>query len=236
MKKNIIIFLLGLLLIISGLLIGGIKELGNIFSRFVDSDIILFEDGYHGFTSTYDLNEVKELDLEINNAKVAICNDDVDKITLQVENAPNSIYFKLEENVLKVSSNVLFNLNNHKMDIKIYVPRDYMFNDVSMEVNGGVVELNNLVSQQLDIELNAGIIRGRNCMITKGYDIECNAGEIELINEDSLSQFGYDIDCNLGEVYVGNIHHSGFVENTSEYKDKMVNVECNLGKVDIRGN
>lgn len=234
--KNLIVFLIGLSLIITGLFLGGINGISAVISRVLNEDVTLFDGSLQNFSFDPTNNKINELDLTLNNAIINVYEDDVEYLQLRLENAPKNVKTVFDEYKLIIKDQRFINIKNEKMIVNIYVPRNFVFNDVSLEVNGGVIEINQLNTKQLDIDLNAGFIKGNDCFVEQEYDIECNAGDIDLISKNSLQDYGYDIDCNIGKVKIGNIHHNGIVEYMSEYKDKMINIDCNVGKVEIRGN
>jgi len=120
-----------------------------------------------------------------------------------------STNFKIESN----NKNIIVNKNNSKLIIKekksnwfsnndmndliIYIPTDFTFDNVSLETGAGNVDIKNLSTKTLELNLGAGKVNIDDLTVFKGTEIDGGAGEIIIENSDITN---LDLDMGLGKL------------------------------------
>ncbi len=109
------------------------------------------------------------------------------------------------------------NSGNGKSDITIYLPSDFVAEEVKIEAGAGNIDVEELTTKKLDINAGAGNISGRNITASQ-VDLDGGVGDIDL-EEVDLSNA--NIDCG-----VGNINLQGILLGKNK-------IECGVGEVDL---
>lgn len=103
--------------------------------------------------------------------------------------------------------------------ITLYVPRDFMFGTVEVELGAGVLEFSDLrAGDCISLEVGAGQI-GIDNLQSNELNLEIGAGEIELENMEVWGELA-------AEIGMGNFEAHGTV-----YAD--ANIQCSMGNVDL---
>lgn len=103
--------------------------------------------------------------------------------------------------------------------ITLYVPRDFMFGTVDMEMGAGVMEFSDLrAGDCISIEVGAGQIVIDNIQSNE-IELEIGAGEIELKNMEVWGKL-------TAEIGMGNFEANGVVMGDAD-------IECAMGNVDL---
>lgn len=171
--------------IFSGIMIG-VSKLSNIFRS---DDTISKELGDLNIKNT----NITQLDIDINYANLIIKTGD----TLKVETNNKNIDYqeKNDKLIIKEKKYNWFKTKNES-DLIIYVPNNYSFNDISIEAGAGKVNLENINTKKLELDLGAGKAIISNLVVTQSSEIEGGAGEINIKNS-SINNL--DLDCGAGK-------------------------------------
>lgn len=109
------------------------------------------------------------------------------------------------------------NSGNGKSNITIYLPSDFVADDVKIEAGAGNINIEELTTKRLDINAGAGNISGKNITASQ-VDLDGGVGDIDF-EEVNLSNA--DIDCG-----VGNINLQGYLLGRNK-------IDCGVGEVDL---
>lgn len=189
----------------------GIIAIGNIFNNNDNSINTLTGD----LQTTKIKNEIKKLDIETKGVNIII--NEGNEFKIETDN--KDIKIKESYNKLLIVEN-----NNswiHKTDyteLIIWVPKDYQFNEVSIENGAGKIEINKLDTKSIELDLGAGQVDIINLNVSRESDINGGAGEINIENSYinnldldlgvgkttlNASLYGIsEIDCGIGELVV----------------------------------
>lgn len=165
----------------------GIISIGNIFGN---------NDNNQTDTLT-NLNiktNAKILDIEVKNTNITIKKG----YTLKAET--NNKNIKVNQNNNKISieetRHNYFNKNTNT-NLVIYLPSDYIFNEVSIENGAGKINIDWVHTEKLNLDLGAGKVDINNLTVTKSIDIDGGAGEVTITNGNINN---LDLDIGIGKI------------------------------------
>lgn len=203
-----------------------------------------------GFTKDINGSDIYELDIDVNAGNIKVVVADSFKVEVNTSNV------KVEETggVLSIEEKSKLNIFNKKnQEIILYVPENYTFDDVNVELGAGKIEIdklditntfylelgagtcnfNDVKSDSAKIECGAGEIKGN--INANDIDLSCGAGNVLLTALGTKDSFGYDLDVGIGKLKVGDISINGIgnekIENLDT--DNMIKVDCGAGNVNI---
>lgn len=117
--------------------------------------------------------------------------------------------------------------NMNMRRIQILIPDGHRFHDMDMEVKGGAVIADQLLTEKLDIDMAAGNIELYNANVIEmdgdinvgaflyegaiGHkaDVNCNVGSISLNLKGKKTDYDYEISTSLGSVEIDGNEYSG---------------------------
>lgn len=181
-----------------------------------------------GSGKTVDINKsfenVTSLSAEPGVGTFKIKQGDSDQVEVIAENvSDNFVVEKSSSGHLKLKGRVNFwnffdgDSVNGNSKITIYLPKDFVGEDVDINAGAGNIEIEALSTKKLDIDAGAGNIKGQN-IVAEQVDLDGGVGEIDLEQVDFTK---VDIDCG-----VGNINLQGSLYGKSE-------IECGVGEVTL---
>ena len=159
-------------------------------------------------------NKIDELDIDINSSKLVFKYDVIFKIE-----ANTNVKIKEKNNKLTIEEkNTLFNDTDE--EIIVYLPNNYIFNEVSIEAGSSEININELYTNKLELDLGAGAIYINNLNVYKNASIESGAGKLEI--ENSIIN-NLDLDMGVGKVILNTI-----LNGSNEINAGMGDLEINL--------
>ena len=243
LKASLILGVIGIILCIVAVVCGSSLDL-----NYLKEKISL--DGKREINYDVESNNISDLKIKIGAANVKIMEGDsfkiegkINKVSIVEKN--NTLYIE-DENKINI-----FGKNNNQ--IIVYVPNEYEFKNVEMEIGagqididkiniknkfdlkigGGLAILNNVLCEDAKIECGAGKIEGN--ISANNIDIECGAGNTELKLEGSKDEYNYDLDVGVGRIKVGDVTINSAdkkeMRNTNE--NRSIKVDCGTGNVNI---
>jgi len=182
-----------------------------------------------GSTNTVDVSHsfenVKSLSAEPGVGTFTIKVGESDKVEVVAENVSEK--FSAEKSFsgeLKIKDNWsfwnLFNGNsnlNGKAKITIYIPKDFVAENIEIDAGAGNVNMESLTTKKLEINAGAGNIYGKNITANK-VKMDGGVGEITL-EQANLT----DVDIESG---VGNVNVQGGMYGRSK-------IDCGVGEVKL---
>lgn len=134
--------------------------------------------------------DITYLDIDVDDVNIII--KEGDKLELET----NSKYLKTKEDNKKLyieqKENNWFN-KEKTADLIIYLPKDFEFNDISIEAGAGKIEIEKLITNKLELDLGAGKVNVNNIEVLNKTKIDGGAGEV-IINNGILN----DLDLEMG--------------------------------------
>lgn len=230
--------LLALILLCSGMLLGGFSQLKSTY--FNSNDLLDVFD--------YEFEGIKKLDIDVDASKVIIEEYEGSSVKVTANK-----FIKVENNgdrlTLKDSFS-FFNLNKLENEITVYIPVNYQFDDVSLNVDAGNFKVTNIYATDLKIEIDAGNFEAKK-IVTENLDAEIDAGKavielldcqnsdfdcdvssLEIMMAGSEADYQYDINSDLGSIKIGNYKYDGF-ENEHHFGTGSRKIKINSDASDI---
>lgn len=135
----------------------------------------------------------------------------------------------------------------------IQVPKGNILNEASFEIGAGILEIENIKADSLDISVGAGeaVVKrfetaqldvecgaGKGALsgsVTKEASVECGVGELAMALSGNQRDYDYRLKCGIGELTVGNDSYTGFDSKRSidNGTGKLMDINCGIGQVKI---
>lgn len=119
-----------------------------------------------------------------------------DKLTVETDN--KNINVKQDLNKISIEEKSHFDFfNSNKSKVIVYVPTNFKFDDVFIEVGAGTMEADYINTSKLNLKIGAGTITLDEIYSTTSSNIETGAGEVVI----KKSEFNdLSLDCGIGQI------------------------------------
>lgn len=200
---------------------------------------------------------VTGIDLDLAAGKVEFVDGDGSEVRVDTDNLSKRLGFRcyMDGNELKLTSKKRFSGVNNigRGTITVQIPKEMTFEEVSLSMGAGTLEMNHIYTRDLSVEIGAGevildhfqadeaefecgagsITAGGD--IRSSADIHCGVGSIVYTASGREEEYNYDIECGVGEVICGDNHFSGLGkdQHIDNDADKDISVEGGVGSVII---
>lgn len=155
--------------------------------------------------STIITNDIKILDIDLNNTKLTITNDDIFKVE-----ASKSIKVNIDNDKLKIKENNDFLHKQANNEVIIYIPNSYTFDEINLENGVGKINIENLNTNTLDLDLGVGNVNILKLNVLNNIKIESGTGSLN-INECIINNL--ELDMGVGKVTInGIINGESFID------------------------
>lgn len=211
--------------------------------------------GHFGNRSLEEVNETVEgdirgLELHVQAGSVLVSEGDAFSITERTEGKP--LYSVVENGIWKLSAGEKgyedgaaiggFYVDNEGIywkaglgEVHITIPRGASLDEVSIEVEGGGVEIDQISCRNMEIELQAGSVNFRGD-VKERLSAECQAGEISGLLAGRREDFNVDMECSVGSVNVGGATWAGLFmdqEGAGGSGKKEMELSCEAGSINL---
>ncbi|EDS74251.1 DUF4097 domain-containing protein [Thomasclavelia spiroformis DSM 1552] len=230
--------LMALILLISGTILGGFSQLK---STYFDSINI-------SNNNEYEFTGINDLEIEVDASKVIIQEYDGSIIKVSSNSATKIIN---ENNTLIIEDN--FNIFNLNKKITIYIPINYQFNNVDINIDASDFEAENIYATDIEVSIDAGNFGAKKITSTnlnvevdagkatidlldcQNSYFDCDVGDIEAMMVGNEVDYSYDVSCDLGSVRIGNYKTDGLSDDYSFSGGmKKISVNCDASDIDIK--
>ncbi len=169
-------------------IIGGIVS----FFGFITYD----NDDYLKEMESFDteFSNIQNLDIDIKAAELVI------EIGEEFDVSTNNKYVRVSEknNVLKIEERKHQTiLGDNKSKVIITIPKNYNFLDVSLDTGVGLVDISELITNKMDLDVGVGDVKITNLQVLKEASIDGGVGKIN-INDSEINNL--DLDIGVGDV------------------------------------
>lgn len=147
--------------------------------------------------STIITNDIKILDIDLNNTKLTITNDDVFKV-----DASKNIKVNIDNDKLKIKENNDFLNKKANDEVIIYIPNSYTFDEIKLENGVGKINIENLNTNTLDLDLGVGNVNILKLNVLNNIKIESGTGSLN-INECIINNL--ELDMGVGKVTINGV-------------------------------
>lgn len=158
-------------------------------------------------------DDVSILDIDVLYTNLVIKEGDI----LKAETNNKNIITSHNENklIIKEKKHISFNNDN---DLIVYIPKDFIFDGVSIDVGAGNFEIDALNTKILELDLGAGKTNIENLYVLGSADIDGGAGDFSILNGEINN---LDLDIGVGKTTL-----------TSTLLGKS-EIDAGVGKLDI---
>lgn len=161
---------------------------------------------------------IQVLDIDLKRTNLVIQTGD----TLEVKT--NNQYININQNKdtlsIEEKKHSWFSKRNSHLEVIVTLPIDITLEEVDIENGAGTIEIENITSKQLSLDLGAGKTTIKKLNISKKAKIEGGAGEMNLL-ETTL----YNLDLDIG---VGKATISGILLGENKIDAGVGEIEINL--------
>ena len=172
---------MALILLISGTILGGFSQLK---STYFDSINI-------SNNNEYEFTGINDFEIEVDASKVIIQEYDGSIIKVSSNSATKIIN---ENNTLIIEDN--FNIFNLNKKITIYIPINYQFNNVDINIDASDFEAENIYATDIEVSIDAGNF-GAKKITSTNLNVEVDAGKATIDLLDCQNSY---FDCDVGDL------------------------------------
>lgn len=159
-------------------------------------------------------NEATILDIDLEAANFIV--EFGDKLQLETNNENIKVTEDYGKLIVKEKHRNWF--KNRNMDVVLYIPRDYVFENVELETGAGKIEIEALSSRRLNFDLGAGNVLIKNLFVGEKAEIDTGAGNFTISNGDISN---LDLDMGVGKTTINS--------KLNGYSD----IDCGVGEINL---
>lgn len=222
-QKTVKYIALGFAICLSVFIISTIAHVAiEIITGFADADEKAVSD-------TFTFEDVDSLDIEFGagNLKIKSFGDE-----FKVEvNEMVGFSHKVEHGKLFIESGMGSVFDTGDAYIEITVPKDFILEDLNIELGAGNATLTDLSINKMDAEIGAGKLQGNGLSIEK-TTIEVGAGKATLEYAGSLSDYSIELEKGVGKASVDGENYDADTHINKSAKNKIEG-EVGVGKISL---
>lgn len=253
-KSNYVVIgslIIALILFISGTMMGGFNQLRTLYRNGELSIDVPF-----GKTANYveEYTNVENMSIQAEKGVFEFIEYDGNVIKVEANNVSKKMKLYQDNNTLVIKENFgLSNLVNSHAEIKIYIPINYEFNNIDLELDAGKMTVGNLTARNIEIDVDVGDFEAQNLstssleldvdagnaeidlLNSERIELNCDVGDIDIILSGSETDYSYDAKCDLGDITIGNYSSEGVSEKHSHHGGtrKLV-ADCDMGSISVK--
>lgn len=256
MKKTtwlvIISLVIALVLFISGVILGGVDELVSVYHQ-GELNISL------PFIRTKDIEQefvdIEDLDIEASAGNFVINEYNGDKIKVVAKNVSRRTELYQDNDKLVFKENFRFGFFpiNNNTKVEIYIPENYQFDKVKIDIDAASFKVTDLLAEELEIDVDAGSFKADKITADKIFvdvdagnakiglldskksEFDADVGDIKVTMTGSESDYSYEADCDLGDIEIGSYRGDG-VSDEYQYRggNRSIKADCNVGSIIVK--
>lgn len=247
-------FLLAIVLFICGTMINGFSELEALYNK---GDLAVNVPWLKGSDKTMEFEGIKNLDIQAEAGTIEFSEYDGSTIKVEAKNISQKTTIVQEDKTLVIEDSsrlgYLIGRSNLKTKIKIYVPYDYEFVKVELEVDAGQMQATNLKAQNLEIDVDAGKFTADHLISayskvevdageikiglldSENSEFNCDAGNIEVTMSGNESDYSYEADVAVGDITIGSYRCDGLSDEHNHHGGpRKIVADCDVGSIKIK--
>lgn len=234
---------IGIVLCIVGFFMNGLGELPNEAQKLSKYVTIRSYGKARNVSTELSIDNNCDLSLELSAVNGTIKYYDGAVIKVEADNVDSDYEFKYDGRKADISFD---GVNNKKQagNVKLYLPRNIRFNDVSLDFDATNITMEALQCAQLDLESDASKVTIKrlqvdgktsvandmgdlrlNYLNTNSFDIENDMGNVEATMAGARNQYHVDKDGNMSSIHVS--------KTDEVVGNKNITIDTDLGNVSI---
>lgn len=196
--------------------------------------------------------DVDSLDIQFGAGVLELVETDDDRILVECLSDSRFVQTDMDDDTLEIST-VYEVAKRKKISLRIHIPKDKRFDQVSLKLGASAVTAESLNANSLDVELGAGTFTGTgkivaeesqwqvgmgelslNYLDCEDLDMDCGMGSMSVTMARSQEDYDCDVTCQAGAVTVGNNDFSmGSHHLESDDANREMKIQCGMGSVDL---
>lgn len=202
-------------------------------------------------------SNIREIEGEVFAGNIVVKAVDGSEITVETEGVSERLGFSSYEKegtlYLKTKENLKEWSGMNVGTITVSIPKDMIFEEVSLDIGAGKLEVESVCADSFSVEAGAGEVdilyfdardAEINCgagsvtacgRATEEMDVDCGIGQVSLTLDGCEEDYNYDISCGVGEIVCGDKSYSGIGHDdyVNHGAKKEMDIECGVGQIHI---
>lgn len=202
-------------------------------------------------------SNIREIEGELFAGNIVVKAADGAEITVETEGISERLGFSSYEKggtlYLKTKENLKEWSGMNVGTITVSIPKDMVFEEVSLDIGAGKLEVESVCADSFSVEAGAGEVdilyfdareAELDCgagsvtacgRVTGEMDVDCGIGQISLTLDGCEEDYNYEISCGVGEIVCGDRSYSGIGrdEYVNNGAGKEMDIECGVGQIHI---
>lgn len=244
----IVILVIGIVMAISGIILGGRLDDLNFINK----------------VSTININEeyqdINSLELNLKYGEIKIKNGETFKIegivpdNISFESSVKNGKWTINDNKKNKIVMLWSGFSSNNYDVTIYIPSNTVLDEININIGACKLDMDELIANSVKINVGAGSlnvnkINAKSAKINCGAgkvsinsatlsksEIECGVGSININLNGKQDAYNYDITTGIGSINIGDNTYSGFgstrtIENVNS--DNRIKLDCGVGSINV---
>lgn len=164
-----------------------------------------------------ELEQFSKMKLEISTANLTVKSEG-NSYRVEKYQIPKNTKIESKDGVLEIKNEKIFNKNDSKSSITVYIPENVEIDDVAIEIGAGTVNIEEIKAKNVDFDFGAGNVELENISVNNNTKIQCGAGQV-IIKKSELTNANIDAG-------VGKLSYLGELKGNSK-------ISCGVGSVQL---
>jgi len=164
-----------------------------------------------------ELEQFSKMKLEISTANLTVKSEG-NSYRVEKYQIPKNTKIESKDGVLEIKNEKIFNKNDSKSSITVYIPENVELDDVAIEIGAGTVNIAEIKAKNVDFDFGAGNVELENISVNNNTKIQCGAGQV-IIKKSELTNANIDAG-------VGKLSYLGELKGNSK-------ISCGVGSVQL---
>ena len=164
-----------------------------------------------------ELEQFSKMKLEISTANLTVKSEG-NSYRVEKYQIPKNTKIESKDGVLEIKNEKIFNKNDSKSSITVYIPENIELDDVAIEIGAGTVNIAEIKAKNVDFDFGAGNVELENISVNNNTKIQCSAGQV-IIKKSELTNANIDAG-------VGKLSYLGELKGNSK-------IRCGVGSVQL---
>ncbi len=166
-----------------------------------------------------ELEQFSKMKLEISTANLTVKSEG-NSYRVEKYQIPKNTKIESKDGVLEIKNEKIFNKNDSKSSITVYIPENVELDDVAIEIGAGTVNIAEIKAKNVDFDFGAGNVELENISVNNNTKIQCGAGQV-IIKKSELTNANIDAG-------VGKLSYLGELKGNSKISCGVGNVQLDL--------
>lgn len=207
------------------------------------------ETGTEGITTSYAIDKIKNLDVDIDAAELTFCEGTkTDQIVVTLRKGKEKYYdVGMDGDTLEIEYDTesrVTRSNGNTPKIMVEIPAGMTFEEMDLDIGAAetVFELTNVSCEHLNLDVGAGVVTAKEFTVTGRMDVSIGVGSAEI---DGGTYQDIKLECGMGDFVMEGKLNGNLVANcgmgSMELKldgnetDYNYKVSCSMGGISVNG-